>query len=306
MYLSPRCHDFEIAFCEFTDGHDGAYVGGVQRLRFHHNLVDNMNDDGVYLSAWGPPGSDTHIYQNRLSRCLTTFAFGLGRGSESDPGSGTYVYRNIIDQRAPVPYGHPLPDAPALVSYGRLCGNHGRPVWEPLYFYHNTVVSHAAAFRGYYAAGWGGHTRGTRRRVFNNIFAQIELLPGLNFESRDSDLHVDGNLHWSLRAGPSVAAEFFKKFRSSPVFAASKKQYAAGWTSGDLFADPKFRQLPADWKQPLDVRPLSKSPAIDAGKELPKNWPDPLRSDDTGGPDIGAIPAGVEMWRIGPRASANQ
>ena len=255
-YLSPQCHDFEIAHCEFTDGHDGVYVGGVKRFRFHHNLVDNMNDDGVYLSAWGPPGSDVHIYQNHLSRCLTLFAFGLGRGSESDPGSGTFVYRNLIDLRAPVPYGHPLPGAPELTSYGRLCGDHGGPIWEPLDFYHNTVLSHGTAFRGFYGAGWGGHMRGTQRRVFNNIFLQVEGQPGLNFESSDCDLAVDGNLHWSSDRELQSGDEFFSRFRQSNVFAASKQRYAPGWTSHDRCDDPKL----ALCTLPGRNAPRSKSP----------------------------------------------
>ena len=298
-YLSPQCHDFEIAHCEFTDGHDGVYVGGVQRLKFRHNLLDNMNDDGVYLSAWGPPGSDVQIYQNYLSRCLTVFAFGLGRGSESDPGKGTYICRNIIDLRAPVPYGHPLPDTPELTSYGRLCGDHGGPIWEPLNFYHNTVVSRAAPYRGYYAAGWGGHMRGTKRRLFNNIFVQVEGLPGLNFESPDIDMQAGGNLHWSLQDGPNYEGDFFGKFRSSSNFSASKKTYKPGWTTDDVFADPKLRQFASDWHKPLDISVANDSPAIDAGVQISNDWYDPLRSDDNSKPDIGAIPLGGGPLKVG-------
>lgn len=304
-YLSPQCRDFEIARCEFTDGHDGVYVGGVQRLKFHHNLLDNMNDDGLYLSAWGPPGSDVHIYQNYLSRCLTLFAFGLGRGSESDPGSGTYIYRNIIDLRAPVPYGYPLPDAPQLTSYGRLCGDHGEPVWEPINFYHNTVVSHGPPYRGYYASGWGGHMRGTQRRVFNNIFLQAEGLPGLNFESK-IDMQADGNQHWSVQDGPGIERDFFAKFRASPVFAASKKQYDPGWTNSDQFADPKFRQLGSQGGKPLDLRLCKDNPAVDAGVKLPSDWPDPLAAQDANKPDLGALPLGAETWKVGPELPTSQ
>ena len=299
-YFSPQCHDFEIANCEFTDGHDGVYVGGVKRLKFHHNLLDNMNDDGVYLSAWGPPGSDVHIYENYLSRCLTIFAFGLGRGSESDPGSGTFIYRNIIDLRAPVPYGHPLPDAPELTSYGRLCGDHGGPIWEPLNFYHNTVITRGPPYRSYYAAGWGGHMRGTERRVFNNIFLQESGLPGLNFESPDCEIEAAGNLHWSVKDGSDFEGDFFAKFRSSPAFAASKKKFDVGWTSSDQFVDPTVKKFSIDWWQPLDIRLQSTSPAINAGVGIPKDWPDSQRHLDAGKPDIGAIPFGGKPLKFGP------
>jgi len=300
-YFLPICHDFEIAHCEFTDGHDGAYVGGVKRLKFHHNLVDNMNDDGVYLSAWGPPGSDVHIYQNRLSRCLTMFAFGLGRGSESEPGQGVFIYRNLIDQRAPVPYAHPDPAAPSLTSYGRLCGDHGGPVWEPMAFYHNTVITQTAAYRNFYAAGLGGHTRGSRRHVFNNIFVQIERAPGLVFDADNGHLECDGNLHWKPGANTETQQSFFKQFRQSPTFAASKRKYAPGWTAQDLFADPLLKQPPQEGSESFGCDVQSESPTIDAGVALPQHFPDPCRKIDQGKPDIGAVPHGSQHATLGPQ-----
>ena len=42
-----------------------------------------------------------------------------------------------------MPYFQPKgPDAPQeLTAHGRLAGDHGSPTWEPIYFYHNTVIS---------------------------------------------------------------------------------------------------------------------------------------------------------------------
>ena len=42
------------------------------------------------------------------------------------------------------------------------------------------------------------------------------------------------------------------------------------------------------------------SPAIDAGVQIPVDWLDPFRKQDTGRPDIGALPRGVESSEIGP------
>src|SRR5581483_11750241 len=39
--------DFEVAYCEFTDHHDAVLIYGVEDIRFHHNRVDNFNDDGI-------------------------------------------------------------------------------------------------------------------------------------------------------------------------------------------------------------------------------------------------------------------
>ncbi len=40
--------DFEFAYCEFTDSVDGVFVGNVHRVRFHHNLLENLSDDGIF------------------------------------------------------------------------------------------------------------------------------------------------------------------------------------------------------------------------------------------------------------------
>lgn len=298
--------DFEIARCDLTDSHDGPYLGTVKGLKLHHSRVDNFNDDGVYLTAAGE-GGDLHVYQNHLSRCLHVFAF----HGNYEPGSGVWIYRNVIDLRPPVHYFQPkgpdddrfrpkVPGAPPEVpSRGRLCGDHGGPTWEPVWFYHNTVLSSEPAFRDFYAAGWGGHLARTRRRVFNNVFVQLAGNPGLKFSDPDADLQADGNLLWGVWHGPAVKGDYFAAFRRSAPFAASKKHYPPGWTARDVFADPKFARFAPDWRAPLDVRLRSDSPAVNAGVALPGDWPDPLRARDPGPPDIGALPAGAEPFRAG-------
>ena len=87
---SPTGRDnrnFELAYSEFTDCVDGVFIGNVRNVKFHHNLLDNVSDDGIFLTATTAydgttPGRNIHIYQNRLSRCLTTFAFGVGHGRQ--------------------------------------------------------------------------------------------------------------------------------------------------------------------------------------------------------------------------------
>src|SRR5262249_25296967 len=145
------------------------------------------------------------------------------------------------------------------------------------YVYHNTFLLSGNAFRGYYAFAWGAHTRGTTRRVFNNLFVQVEGVPGLNFSgaSADDDFQADGNLLWGLKDGPKVQGDVFAKFRRSSLFEASKKRYPPGWGANDRFADPKFV-----WSNADDLRLREDSPAIDAGVELPADWPDPLRKLD--------------------------
>lgn len=161
------------------------------------------------------------------------------------------------------------------------------------------MIVPGAEYRHYYAAGWAGHTKGTRRRVFNNLFIRVEGLPGLNFAAVDDDFQADGNLHWGVKEGPAERGDFFAAFHKSKVFEASKKHYPPGWGAHDRFADPKFVRFTPDWKLPVDLRLQPDSPAVNAGVELPADWPDPLRKEDKGKPDIGALPLGVGPFQVG-------
>jgi hypothetical protein len=157
-------------------------------------------------------------------------------------------------------------------------------------------------FRGWYAFSWGAHTAGTTRRVFNNIFAQVDGMPGQNTTgmSADDDFEADGNLYWSVREGKKQSWDFFVPFRLSPVFADSKKHYAPGLGLGDRFGDPQFVSLDVEGKQPLDARIKSGSAAARGGVAIPAEWPDPLRAAaGTDAPDIGAVPVKGETWRVG-------
>ena len=65
----PINENIELAWCEFTDDHDFAFLRYVKNLQFHHNFVDNFNDDGLEC---GPKLRDhtMFIYQNRIGACL--------------------------------------------------------------------------------------------------------------------------------------------------------------------------------------------------------------------------------------------
>ena len=95
---------------------------------------------------------------------------------------------------------------------------------------------------------------------------------------------------------PAQLDDFFTKFRKSPLFAASQKQYPPGWGANDRVADPKFVSLDTN-----DFRLQPGSAAIDAGIAIPVEWPDSLRNIDTGKPDLGAFPVGAEPLKAGRR-----
>ena len=298
--------DWEIAHDEFTDNHDGLILDTIKTLRFHHNRGDNFNDDGIYLAL--PPRDvvpeDVQIYENVISRVYTVFAFAQHRTTTNSIGPGVYIFRNVFDLRDGT-YNWIAKDAATDASgtglhlAGRMVGDHGSPTWEPMFVYHNTIVTAAQGFRGYYGAQLVQGTKNSKRRVFDNIFIQLDGQPGVVFPTVDDDLQVDGNLHWSLKANPS--ADIFKKFRSSKQFEDSKRNYAPGFASHDVYADPVLTTV--DATHPLDVRLGTTSPAVDAGVAVPKDWPDTMTKLDKGAPDIGAIPAGAAMLSVGPGAA---
>jgi len=130
-----------------------------------------------------------------------------------------------------------------------------------------------------------------------------KLQPGLDQKNEDRlplpvDFQADGNLHWSYDS--DLAAETLcGRFRGSANFETSPRLYPPGWTTHDLVSDPRFVLFNSAPQSPVDLRPKKDSPARDSGVPLSKDWPGPLREDDAGKPDIGAIPVAAEPARIG-------
>jgi hypothetical protein len=303
----PVNENIELASCEFTDDHDFAFLRYIKNLQFHHNFVDNFNDDGLEC---GPKlrSHSMFIYQNRIGACLGVFQQHEIDKDEAppthDPKAGVYVFRNIFDQRAGVYYQLPAKDDPTgafLRAEGHFLSDHGSPVYPVMHVYHNTLLRNAPVFRDHFLFGLGvtGLER-TERDVFNNIFVQMEQIPGVKFIGikQAKDLREGGNLLWGMKEGPGLKGDPFAKFRATPLFADSRKRYEPGWTTHDRVADPRFAKLsPAHATS--DLRLQAESPAINTGQPVPKDWPDPLRGSDKGAPDIGALPLDCDIWGIG-------
>jgi hypothetical protein len=149
---------------------------GAYDVKFHHNFVDNFNDDGIEPGPKQTYGTML-IFQNIISRCLNPFtAHGQYEMIRSKTGSGIYLYRNIVDLRMGTYKAPPRePDASGAFlnqATTTLAHDHGSPTWPVAYIYHNTFLLSAQAWRGYYGLTWGSHLRGTTRRLFNNILVQ--------------------------------------------------------------------------------------------------------------------------------------
>jgi hypothetical protein len=301
----PMNENIEIANCEFTDDHDCAFFRYVKNLQFHHNYVDNFNDDGIEC---GPKLREhtIYIYQNRIGACLGMFQQHELEKDESpvdyDPAAGVFVYRNVLDPRKGVWYHTPMqpdPSGDIMRHEGMLLGDHGGPMFPVMRFYHNTILRRTPAFRNYFLFGIGVMgLRNTERHVFNNILVQADGVPGTVAQAV-GNLHEGGNLLWTLAPQSAEPLDPFAKFRASKQFAESQKFYEAGWTTHDRFADPRLQNLSANEPGATDLRLAEKSPAIDAGLALPAEWPDAVRKMDAGKPDIGALPYGAKPWGVG-------
>jgi hypothetical protein len=303
-FREPLNQNVEIDHSEFTDCHDGVIIGTLDHGRFHHNLVENFNDDGLYLTIFGKPGKEVRIYQNLIRRCGIYFSFaGDGKNQEN---TRAFIYRNVIDMR-PSFQNSPSREAGAehVPAYGQLLGDHGSPIWKPINFYHNTVLVPKLVWRNHYGGGMGRAVAGTYRRVFNNIICFVQGMPGFNFTGQTGDTIVDGNLFWSYDPGSAVTGNVIQAARESTAarrygwIENSKKTYPPGWMAHDQYANPRFVRFTPDWKKPVNLLLTDNSPAKDAGIPIPKQWPDPLREHDAGKPDIGAFPFGADGLSVG-------
>lgn len=303
----PSNEDIEFASCEFTDDHDFAFLRYVKNLQFHHNFVDNFNDDGLEVG----PKLRSHtlfIFQNRIGRILSPFTQHEGDKDESpvdhDPKSGAFIFRNVIDLRGGTFKSPPNAEDPSgdyLRQEGHLAGDHGSPIWSVMYVYQNTLLRDTPTFRNYFLFGLGTDgMRNTERNVFNNIFVQSSAVPGAVVVMKQAEnLREGGNLLWGVKEGPALQGDPFAKFRASPLFKGSQERYEAGWTTHDRVADPKFVSFKPEPAAPVDLSLQAGSPAIDGGQPVPPDWPDPLRSADKNAPDIGVLPMGCSAWGVG-------
>ncbi|MFW6038923.1 MAG: hypothetical protein ACOC9P_00420 [bacterium] len=283
VFAWPASADWEISYSRFSHSHDGPYLGGIDGLRFHHNIVTDLHDDGLYLSPMSAHReAEIHIYQNYFGECLTALAFG-GPHSTADT---LYIYRNVFDMRGGVHSNRPTPDNPTFQprNAARIMSDHGSPPWPRMRIYHNTAVT---AGNGRNAAMGTMASRITPERdryVLNNFFVYLEKIPGRVFERDENVLTAAGNVFAQLTDPGQVSGRLRQKLESI----------------GRIVEDPAFAGMTTDPSEAADYALRSDSGAVNAGVSIPEDWADPLREHDRGQPDAGALPAGVEMWGVGP------
>ena len=250
-----------------------------------------------------------HIYQNLLSRCLTTFAFGVGHGRQKA------IRRRQADRHRRLHLPQRLRLSPAgactsipesadgpqeLASIGRFASDHGSPAWEPMTIYHNTILADDAGRYDYGTSGLSaGVGRGTRRRVFNNIIVQADELPGSLPAGGEPRLPGRPQPALERQGRPGLPGRALRQVPAVEGLRGEQGPLPGGLDRQDRFADPKFVKYDPDWKGPIDLRLQQGSPAIDSGLSLPADWSDPLKQADAGKPDLGAVPLGAGPCRVG-------
>lgn len=312
VYAFPQNEDWEIAYCDFTDAHDGVYFGGVS-TKFHHNFVGRLHDDGLYISPmylrYYEQPAKLEIYENHITECLTAIAFG---GPELRNTDQAYVYRNLFALETVVPTMRPakIDELPGFTP-SKAMGDHGSPPWSATNIYQNTF-RFLTPGRSAEQALIGAESPERPRRLLNNVIEVVDppatipseivatfrtagkppRFPPIAVPAAGAGVS-DGNLYWivGIEAAPGAAA--LAKFQSSPAFAASKAEHDGGFTSRSRVADPQLDEhgVPADG-----------SPVVDAGAPIPSDWPDTRRDADAGKPDIGAISKGGAPLKVGRRA----
>lgn len=310
VYAFPQNDEWDISYCTFAGGHDGVYLGGLN-LRFHHNLIEGVQDDGIYLSpmyaSYSLAPFEIHLYQNVVRDCLTALAFG---GPETRNSDRVFIYRNLFALNGLVPTGRPA-EAGAFcrLTSGKPMGDHGGPPWSAMSIYHNTFHMLETGRSAEQSLTNAAVPERPRLLINNLITTGYRPFAGTRAEAGDwvadngkpprapavmvpavGTGMSDGNLYWVAGVSPQQGSAIFDKYRKSPEFAASAKVYEGGFTSRSLFADPQ-----------LDDRdvPRPGSPTIDAGAPVPTQWADPLRELDQVRPDIGALPAGASPMEVG-------
>jgi hypothetical protein len=111
-------------------------------------------------------------------------------------------------------------------------------------------------------------------------------------------MYIYHNTVLSKMAGPVLQARGQPWYVVNNIITAAKapeKPNPKATIGGNLFGEVQLNE---------SFQPAGQSKAVDAGEALPAEWPDPVRAQDKGKPDIGAVPAGVKPWQMG-RATSN-
>ena len=265
-----------IHHCEFHDAHD-LYLGG-SNVDFHHNWIHNLNDEGLVLDTYGR--QDVRVHENVILKTLSPISFATGA-----VGGPFYIYRNLVDLRAPTAGYRPrFVGDTAVWRYGNPFKSNG--VDGPYALFQNTFLVYAQVEQASYL-----HYRNLNgsylRRSFNNIFVAVNpdadsdrpitLLPSPAFPAE-----TDGNAYHRIGQATTPRYRYLEYQYDEPppcsqrcsfdrntsdccsqgtfacltgctnaldeslLFEQSQSQYAPGYEADSIEANPQFQQIRAD------------------------------------------------------------
>ena len=279
---TARTSNVTVHHCEIFNAHD-SYVFG-KGMRFHHNWVRNLNDDGIALSGEAET-QNARIYGNVMTQCLTALSFAARRGVNE-----IYVFGNLIDIREPTlgirPDGEGPPDALRQGHFFKNGADEGH-----IELFHNTCLVldpgakgdvltdlNDAGFAYYATLG-----ESMSRDAFNNIFVAIytaaaERRPIAFLPPRTFPCSTDGNTYFRIPAGGDTERRFLVRWRvgdelkESDTFTDLSTYHQRYWPdpddipyeAGGLLVDPAFRSFNTSTGVPtghddLRLRPDSSS-----------------------------------------------
>jgi hypothetical protein len=279
--------DVELDHCEFVNGHDLYLV--ASNTNFHHNWIDNLDDDGMLLDV--QPAAGGWIHSNVITRCLAAISMPL-----SVTASHWYIYRNLIDLREPTAGQRPrfVGDTDVWRFGAPFKSNESLAAPDgPYDLFHNTflVYDQQPAAYSHYRSALSPHPR----QSFNNIFVVVDsghtpnslisFIPPPTFPGP-----TDGNLYHRIGAphpaafrvvaytlnGVDYSQQDFgdlDQLCQSELFKQSKTQYPPGYEANSCLADPNFQHLAADGtpNPQDDLRLTAGSPAESAAITLPSD-----------------------------------
>jgi Protein of unknown function (DUF1565) len=266
---SPLDTDTTIHHCEFHDAHD-LYLGG-DNVDFHHNWIHDLNDDGLFLDAFGK--KKVLVHDNVVLKTLSALSFASDKkGLVEDVGGPFYIYRNLIDLRERTAgYRPKVVGDPAVWRYGSAFKSGGED--GPYAVFQNTFLVYGQAGQAsytHYRNLKGSH----RRRSFNNIFVSVKPDPestqAITFVPSPSfPAETDGNSYHRIGQATKPPYRFLpysfenkdykdgtfrcldgckteESLRKGLLFQQSKIQYPPGYEANSIESDPQFQRIGAD------------------------------------------------------------
>lgn len=246
--------------CEFVNAHD-LYLHGAN-VDFHHNWIDNLNDDSLFLDD-GPIVNGS-IHHNVITQALTVFSF-AGGGTNAGVGPW-YIFRNLVDLRKRMASYRPQNEDSnrAYVRRSGIAFKSNSP--DPTYHvFQNTFVVSFELDRSTARPGGGPSFNmfrepiapGLQRTALNNLFivfnrekdseAVIATMADPSLPA--SSVRIDGNLYYRRDGQGPFGTHLFLLPRAGtlkPFTCMGASQCQINWKDGEYFKQTQHTRPPGD------------------------------------------------------------